>query len=286
MYIFVSHVMSTIKILQGFSKDDFIVTAVEPWFKVKVQVIQDYFQAFLAETTGRVDETILVDFFAGCGFYALGHQKYIVPMPSLLGLKQDPPFSKIILREAEPDSAKALRIRVNKYYRGRNVVIFEEGIEDMIDKLRLYIPPSKKSYKVATLCLIDPFSINFQFSAIEKLADMGYSFLVPYTLMLNERTNYRYYQKEKREELRCFIGPNESSVMAANNNTEFYKKLVRAHQNNMLALGLSVSLSAHKLESKYMDMPMFYVGLFSKQVSARTVARDVKESMQQQFELF
>ncbi len=278
--------MSTVKTLHNFSKDDFIVTAVEPWFKVKVQVIQDYLQAFLAETTGRVDEIVFVDFFAGSGFYALGHQKEIVPMPSLLGFRQDPPFSKIILREPEPEAAKALRVRVNKYYRGRNTVIFEEGVEDMIDKLRLYIPPSKKNYKVATLCLIDPFSINFQFSAIEKLADMGYSFLVPYTMMLNSRSDYRYYQKEKREELKCFIGPNESSVMAANNNTEFYKKLVRAHQHNMLSLGLSVSLSAHKLESKYMDMPMFYVGLFSKQVSAKTVARDVKESMEQQIELF
>jgi three-Cys-motif partner protein len=278
--------MSTVKTLHNFSKDDFIVTAVEPWFKVKVQVIQDYFQAFLAETTGRVDEIVLVDFFAGSGFYTIGHQKEIVPMPSLLGFKQDPPFSKIILRETEPEAAKALRVRVNKYFRGRNSVIFEEGVEDIIDKLRLYIPPSKKNYKVATLCLLDPFSINFQFSAIEKLAEMGYSFLVPYTLMLNSRTDYRYYQKEKREELKCFIGPNESSVMAANNNTEFYKKLVRSHQNNMLALGLSVSLSAHKLDSKYMEMPMFYVGLFSKQVSAKTVGRDVKESMQQQIELF
>ncbi|GCC53051.1 hypothetical protein SanaruYs_32920 [Chryseotalea sanaruensis] len=278
--------MSAVKILHNFSKDDFIVTAVEPWFKVKVQVIQDYFQAFLAETTGRVDEIVLVDFFAGSGFYAIGHQKEIVPMPSLLGFRQDPPFSKIILREPEPEAAKALRVRVNKYFRGRNSVIFEEGVEDMIDKLRLYIPPSKKNYKVATLCLLDPFSINFQFSAIEKLAEMGYSFLVPYTLMLNSRTDYRYYQKEKREELKCFIGPNESSVMAANNNTEFYKKLVRSHQNNMLALGLSVSLSAHKLDSKYMEMPMFYVGLFSKQVSAKSVGRDVKESMQQQIELF
>lgn len=71
------------------------------------------------------------------------------------------------------------------------------------------------------------------------------------------------------------MGANEGSVMSANNNTEFYKKLVRSHQNNMLTLGLSVSLSAHKLESKQMDMPFFYVGLFSKQVSAKVIAREI-----------
>ncbi len=273
-------------LLHGFTKDDFIVTAVEPWFKVKVQVIQDYLQAFLAETAGRAQEIVLIDFFAGSGFYSIGHQKELLPMPALAALKQDPPFTKVILREPDAEAAKALRVRVNKYFRGRNVVIFEDRVEDMIDKLKLYVPPSKKDYKVAVLCLIDPFSINFQFQALERLADMGYSFLIPYTFMLNSRSDFRYYLKEKREELRYFIGPNESSVMAANNNTEFYKKLVKAHQNNMLTLGLSVSVAAHKLESKMMDMPLFYVGMYSKQVSARTIVRDVKENTQQQFELF
>ena len=61
---------------------------------------------------------------------------------------------------------------------------------------------------------------------------------------------------------------------------------MKAHQNNMLTLGLSVSVAAHKLESNMMDMPLFYVGMYSKQVSARSIVRDVKENTRQQFELF
>lgn len=286
MYIFVYVFMTDSKALSGYSKDDFIVTAVEPWFKVKVQVIQDYFAAFIAETVGRADEIIVVDFFSGSGFYSIGHQKEIVPMPSLLALKQDPPFTKVILRESDPEQVKALRIRVNKYYRGRNAVVFEEEVEEMIDKLKRYIPPSKKNYKVATLCLLNPFAVSFPFKTIQKLAEMGYSFLMPYTFMLNARMDYRYYQKEKKEELKDFLGPNEGSVFSATSNFEFYKKVVRAHQNNMLTLGLSLSISAHKLESKHLDLPLFYVGLFSKQVSAKTIARDVKVGMHHQTELF
>lgn len=269
-----------------FSKDDFTVTAVEPWFKVKVQVIQEYFQSFLGETVGRADEIVLVDFFAGSGFYAFGHQKTLLPMPSLLALQQDPPFTKLIFCEQNQECAKALKIRVNKYFRGRNTLLFEEGVDELVEKLRLYIPPSKREYKVAVLCLIDPFSLNFSFATIEKLAALGYSFLMPYTFPLTSRHDFRYYLKEEREKVKRFVGPNESSLFASSSNTEFYKKLVRTHQNNMLTLGLSVSVSAHKIESKQMEMPSFYVGMFSKQVSAKTIANDVKENAYQQFELF
>lgn len=272
--------------LPTFAKDDFIVTAVEPWFKVKVQVIQEYLQAFLAETAGRVDEIVLIDFFSGSGFYAIGYQKEIVPMPSLLALQQDPPFTKVILNEAEPDAAKALKIRVNKFFRGRNVVLFEDNVDAVMEKLRFYVPPSKKNYKVAVLCLVDPFSLQLPFSFFEKMATQGYSFLLPYTFQLNSRMNHQYYLKEKRDELKEFIGPNATAVLNATSNEDFYKKLVRAHQNNMLTLGLSAALSAHKMQSQMLELPYFNVGLFSKQLSTKTIVREVKESGQQQFQLF
>lgn len=262
------------------------MTAVEPWVKAKVQVIQEYFQAFLAETAGRVDEIILVDFFAGGGLYSIGHQKELVPMPALLALRQDPAFTKVILVEPNPDLSKALKIRVNKYFRGRNVVIFEDRLTDVVEKLQMYVPPSRKDYKVAVLCLVDSFSLSFSFSMFEKLAARGYSFLVPYTFPLNNRADCKFYLQEEPDKVKKFVGPNEGAVGAATSNTEFYKRMVRTHQNNMLTLGLSVSLTAYKLESRQMDLPAFYVGLFSKQISTKTVARDVREQAHQQFELF
>jgi three-Cys-motif partner protein len=270
----------------SFLSDDFTVTAVEPWFKVKVQVIKEYLQAFTAQMVGKVDEIVFIDLFAGSGFYSTGFQKQLIPMPALYALGCDPPFTKFIFCEPNDEAAKALKVRVNKYYRGRNVVIFEDRPENLLDKFRVYVPPSKKNYKVAALCLIDPFSLEFSFDLIEKLACLGYSFLMPYTFQLNARTDYRYYLKEQREKLSRFLGHNPSSVFAANSNTEFYKKLVRTHQNNMLTLGLTVSLSAHKIDSKQMELPMFYVGMFSKQVSIKSIAKEVRESEHQQFGLF
>jgi three-Cys-motif partner protein len=269
-----------------FSADDFSITAIEPWFKVKVQVIKEYLQAFTLQTTGLADEIIFLDLQAGSGFYSLGAQKQLVPMPSLEALRVDPPFHKVILCEENPEYAKALKVRVNKYFRQRNVLLFEEDVNSLIRKLHHFVPPSKRNHKVAPLCLVDPHHFSISFSLIEQLANLGFSFIIPYTFPLNNRLNYKHYQREVAQTVQSFVGPNVASVMTANTNTEFYKKLVRSHQNNLLTLGMQVSLSAHKSEYTQMDVPVFYVGMYSKLVSAKEIVKDVKVSGIQQTELF
>jgi three-Cys-motif partner protein len=270
----------------SFSADDFTVTAVEPWFKVKVQAIYDLMQAFTSQTTGVADEIIFIDLSAGSGFYATGFQKQLIPMPALEALRCDPPFTKFVFCEHNPEAAKALKVRVNKYYRGRNVVLFEDTPELTLEKLRLYVPPTKKGYKVAALCLIDLFSFEFSFALIERFAAMGYSFVIPYTFQLNNRMDFRHYLKNDSDRLLKFLGHNTTSIQTVKSNNEFYKRVVRIHQNNMLTLGLNVSLSAHKIESKLMDIPAFYMGMYSKQLSAKAIVQQAKENSQQQFELF
>lgn len=270
----------------SFSADAFTVTAVEPWFKVKVQVLQEYLQAFTSQTVGLADEIVFIDLFAGSGFYTTGFQKQLIPMPALQALSCDPPFTKLIFCEQSNEAFHALKVRVNKYFRGRNVVLFDGELDELVEKFRVYVPTNKKNYKVATVCLIDPFSFNYSFALIQKLAEQGYSFIVPYTFQLNARTDYRFYIKEHREKLMRFLGHNYTSIFTATSNADFYKKLVRIHQNNMLMLGLHVSIAAHKIESKQMDLPVFYVGFFSKLIPSKSIIKEVKESERTQFSLF
>ena len=79
----------------------------------------------------------------------------------------------------------------------KNVVIFESKPEQLIDKFRSYVPQSKGSYKVAVFCVVDPFSIDFSFTLMDQLANLGFSFLIPYTFSLNSRLDYKFYQKEQ-----------------------------------------------------------------------------------------
>ena len=272
----------------SFQDDGFVTTAAEPWFKVKVQLIQQYFHSFVTNVSGKVDDIVFVDLFSGSGLYSIGHQKELFAASSLSSLQTELPVTKWIFCEHSAESARALKVRVNKYYRGKNVVIFESKPDQILDKFQLYVPQSKGAYKVAVFCVVDPFSIDIPFTTIEALQSFGFSFLIPYTFSINNRLNYKFYIKEQKDRLAKYLGGfrDVDAFDGVKNNTEFYKKLVRTHQNNMLMLGLNTSLSVHKLDSGLMEMPHYYMGLFSKQLSPKIVQQEVQAESHHQLHLF
>lgn len=272
----------------SFQDDGFVTTAAEPWFKVKVQVIQQYFESFITNVSGKVNDIVFVDLYSGSGLYSFGHQKELFPSVSLTSLQDNLPVSKWIFCEQSSENAKALKIRVNKYFRGKNVVIFESKPEHLLEKFRSYIPQSKAGYKVAIFCVVDPFSLDIPFTTLDKLNDLGFTFLIPYTFSLSNRLDYKFYLREQRDRLKKYLGGfrDFEKLEEVKSNVEFYRKLVKIQQNNMLMLGLNTTVSVHKLNSGLMEMPFYYIGFYSKQLSAKTVAGDIQRQAATQIQLF
>jgi three-Cys-motif partner protein len=273
--------------LTNFSNDGFGITAAEPWFKVKVQLLQTYLQTFITHTLPRADDLIFVDLFAGSGLYCHGHQKEVFPSCSLASMATDWPFSKWILCERNPEEAKALKIRVNKHFRNKNVVLLDQPLDELHEKLKLYVPQTKGGYKASTLCLVDPFSFEIHFSLLQKLADLGFNFLIPFTFNLNQRHDYKYYLGECGEKLKKYVGSKDLGRLEdVQSNVQFYKHTVRMVQNNMLMLGLNTSLTMHRMESNFMELPAYYIGFFSRQISAKAIQRDIRDTRHEQLQLF
>ena len=238
---------------------------------------------------GRVDEIVYVDLAAGSGLYSLGSKRELFPGSALATLRQELPIRKYVLCEKDMELSRALKVRVNRYFREKNVVLLDGSPEELIDKFRLYVPQSKGSYKVAVCCVCDPFSLDVHFATIEKLASMGFSFVFPFTFALNDRINHTYYLTEGRERLKKFLGGYrdlDKIEKGLESNIQFYKRLIRIYENNVLAAGLNVSTSVHKLDSGLMETPQYYIGLFSGQVSTKSIQADVEASRTQQIELF
>jgi three-Cys-motif partner protein len=272
-----------------FQDDGFSVTAAEPWFKQKTRIIQEYISSFVLNMASRVDEIVYVELSTGGGLYSLGAKRELFPGSALATLRQDLPIKKYVLCEKEPEQARALKVRVNKYFRGKNIVLLDGAPEELIDKFRLYVPQSKGTYKVAVCCVCDPFSLDIPFATIEKLAGMGFSFIFPFTFALNDRIDYRYYLSEARERLKKFLGGYrdlEKMEKDIQGNIQFYKRIIRLYQNNVLAAGMNVSTSVHRLDSGLMEIPQYYIGLFSGQISTKSIQADVEASRNQQIELF
>ncbi|HEU5292128.1 MAG TPA: three-Cys-motif partner protein TcmP [Cyclobacteriaceae bacterium] len=273
-------------ILCSLHDDGLITTAAEPWFKVKVQLIQQYFHSFVTNVSGKVDDIIFVDLFSGSGIYSIGHKKELFAATCLASLQTHLPVTKWIFCEHSSENSKALKVRVNKYFKGKNVVIVESRLDQAIDKFRSYVPQSKGSYKVAVFCLVDPFSIDIPFTTIDSLNDMGFSFLIPYNFSLNNRLDYKFYIKEQRDKLTKYLGGLHENFKESKSNHDFYKRVVRAHQNNILMLGLNTSLSVHKLDSGLMEMPYYYMGFASRQLSPKVVRKEVLVESHHQLQLF
>lgn len=249
--------------------------------------MRSYLQAFIMNASSKSDEIIFIDLFSGSGLYSMGHQKNVFPGSSLLSLTLDPPFQKWIFCEADDEQAAALEKRVKKFFPKKHVEILNLPAHELTTALVAAVPPSKAGHKVATVCLADPFSLDIQWPVIEKLADRGVCFLIPFTFAINSRLDVRYYCQEHAEILTTVAGPkNYERFCSMDSNLHFYKKLVRAYQNNFLVKGLNSAISSHKLDSRLMDLPAFDIGFFSKQFSAQAIQRDVNVSEHLQFELF
>ena len=270
----------------NFLSDGFGVAATEPWFKVKVEVIQSYLRAFVMNASARTTEIIFVDLFAGNGLYSFGYQKEIFAGSALAALSSDLPITKWILCERDPESLKHLHRRVNHFFNRKNVEVLDLELPQLTDKFRKLFASSKGGNKPAVFCLVDPFNFDIPLTTMDSLASLGFNFLMPFTFMLNDRFNYEHYLQEHPERLLRYLGiSNFEKVWGVQNNIQFYKRIVRMYQNRMLVMGLSTALSVHKAESRLMDLPAYYIGLFTRHFSARAIQEDVNLSGQLQIDL-
>jgi hypothetical protein len=212
----------------------------------------------------------------------------LFPSSALAALSIDLPISKFVLCEDNAERAGILKIRVNKYFRNKNVVMLEGNYSSLVERLKIYVPQSKGNYKSACLCLVDTFSLELPFETMETLAELGFSFLIPFTFALNSQLNFEYYLIENRDRLKRFLGIEtlERIEHGVSSNTQFYKQLVRAYEQKLMAMGFNVASSVHKLDSGLMEMPLYCIGLFSKQVSTKVIQNDVRSAQHTQFELF
>jgi three-Cys-motif partner protein len=272
--------------LSNFFDDRSGVIAAEPWIKVKVEVIQSYLQAFVMNVSAHADEVVFVDLFSGSGLYSLGYTKQIFPGPSLSALSSDLPISQWILCERDPEAFKLLERRVQKHFRHQNVFVLDNALSQLPDKFRSIISPAKRGYSVAVCCLIDPFSFELPMSTIDKLAALGFTFLIPFTFPLNERFDFNHYLRERPDQLLRYLGiHNFERLAGVHNNHQFYKRIVRMYENRMLVMGLNAALSAHKVDSGFLEVPAYYMGLFSRRFSTKSIQQDVDLGGQLQISL-
>ncbi len=274
--------------LQSFPDDDLVCTAAEPWFLNKTGIIRQSAELFVSRLAANSDELIFVDLFSGNGIYTIGNNKEKRPGTALELMRSGLPFNRWILCERDKENAYALRIRTRRFFKDKQVLIFEEPIAALPEKLCYYIPKSTRQHRVTALCVVDSFSFEFPFEFVELTRALKLNFIIPFTFCLNDQHNYRFYLNEQREKLQRFLGRSiqDTRLAAATDNRNFYKHLVRLYHQEMLLQGLSGSLSVHPMDSGLMELPSYYIGLFTSNPAVRNVQREIQQKTVIQFSLF
>ncbi len=274
--------------IQSFSDDGLAYEAAEPWFLSKTALICRSAEMFVARLAGYADEFVLIDLFSGSGLFALGNDSKRWAGTALTLLGSNLPFKRWILCERNPNDATSLRIRTRRYFRDRHVLVFEDPFHSLPEKLMRYVPQSSRNYRVAAFCIADSFSLTLPFDFIEKTLPLKLNFIIPFTFCLNSRNDYKFYLREQRDKLQRFLGraPEDTALSRVAGNRNFYKYLVRVYHQQMMLMGLGGSLSVHPLDSGLMELPAFYVGLFTSIQSVRGIQREVQQQAFTQLTLF
>lgn len=275
--------------LPKISDDGFAITTAEPWVKYKIELIRQYLNAFVTALASQVDEVIFVDLYARNGLCCLGAKKDIFPAIPLMALQQDLPISKYVFCESDAEQSRVLKIRTNKYFKEKNIVLLNGKPEELIDKIKMYVSEPRKDHKVATLCVADAFGLEPGFEVIRQLNDYNFTFLIPFTFHLGRKINYRFYLGKEREKLMHLLEPdvmNNISEINAGSNSVFYKQLIQYWEKKVQELGMNTAVSTHKMDSGLMEMPTYSICLFAKKYSAKAIQFDALAGSHIQFALF
>ncbi len=263
--------------------DGLATTSAEPWFKEKIKTMIQYIDAYTVNMSYRTHELMLIDLFSGNGIYTLGEQRGNFTGFNLSILSREPSYNKFCFCTTNAEDARALRIRINKWYKDKNVLLLEGERADLVNRLKLYVPKSNVSFKVGSICVIDAFSLRIDYVWLDLLAEYGFDFLLVFTFPLNEYYNWQYYLKEERSTLSKFLGAwnaLEKLEKASHDNLSFYKKLFELHQQDMKLLGYDCAMHSHKFDSGLMNIPMYYTASFTRHISARMMQKELGESTQ------
>ena len=271
------------------AKDDgFSAEEAGSWTLRKNQIIHQYLKAFTGTMKRKFNYLVFLDLFSGSGLKRIGNSQYTYGSP-VLAMDDTNGFSKHIFCEQNSENADALRVRMNKYFRHKNVVVFNGNPNTMIDRLEYYIPGSSTRYKVSTICLIDPFSMDIDFETVKVLADLGVNFLIIISLPWTKKDYFKICINEERELLNSFLGMPWSQVSDnedVSSDKVFFRTLVKNYHQKLRRLGYMAEGTFHKMESSNLSIPFFFTGYYYNTFGIRKVNSEALMKVANQIRLF
>jgi three-Cys-motif partner protein len=152
------------------SDDGLVCPEVGAWTEEKHKLVSLYSTLFSSGMKDKWDKRVYLELYAGVGYSRIrGTSKFIVGSP-LRALTVSHPFDKYIFCEADPETLRALEVRVKRTAPSASVVYVPGDCNRVVADILAEIPAGSSADTVLSLCFADPFDIGLKFETLRSLS--------------------------------------------------------------------------------------------------------------------
>ena len=190
--------------------DGLITPEIGSWGEEKYRLVAHYAQMFAASMSGKWDDLVYLDLFAGAGRCRVRGTSRLILASPLAVLSNSAVFTKYVLCERHRKKADALAKRVRDYA-DRDVHVVHGDANALVQEVKGMIPQASRSRSVLCFCFADPYALsNLHFATISALSKRFVDFLILIPTGMDANRNIdRYYTRLSSRVLDRFLGDQE-----------------------------------------------------------------------------
>jgi three-Cys-motif partner protein len=251
--------------------DGLPIMDVGSWAREKYVRVWMYDQLFSTGMKNKWDERVYVDLFAGPGFSQIKGTKEILHGSPLLALDVADRFDRYVFCEKDADYLEALKKRVARIAPGVDARYVAGEADVEVARILENIPAAGPTHTVLTFVFVDPFSVEFKFETIRRLATRFADFLIVLALHMDANRNLRTYLKPSNQRIELFLDDADwraKWAIAEKQGRAFTAFLARGYAEAMERLKYrktSLEQMYHvKSGENNKNLPLYYLAFFSR----------------------
>jgi hypothetical protein len=246
-------------------KDGLLALESDSWILAPIKTLGNYLEVYSLLLSTAYNHRIYLDLSAGTGMLEMNNTGECIYDTSLLAFSSPVQFNRYIFWEPNETYAQALRVRIKRNFKDKNVLIISTSWEKFLEQVRNYVPINTKGIKPWIFCNVNPRfgfpEIHF-FDSIESLDPVVF-----FTLAGEKK---KFWTKLKS-------GKDDFELYARNHIRNIEKW---TYENNFRIKGSFSLTESSKMNSLY------YQGVLCRKASVSKVVTEVRRRSSNQIQLF
>jgi three-Cys-motif partner protein len=269
--------------------DGLYIPEVREWSLEKYKLVSNYCDIFTTGMKNKWKQLVYIDLFAGAGYAQIKESKKIYRNSALLAMSIPSPFSKYILCEQDDKRYEALSQRVKRDFSHLNCELIKGDSNLNVERIIKAIPPYGKGNTLLSFCFVDPYSLNLNFSTIQKLGSNIIDFLILQALHMDANRNFETYIDSNSAHISNYLGIENWRELfqkeGINNPKNFVRFLAEQYQNQMHNLNYIKEKHMHQIRSNQKNLPLYYLSFYTKNARGIDFFTKVQQRLKPQISL-